>query len=1239
METLCVEDLINASHAFLFIPTSVQQHKADIIKYLQSHGPPELLDELRRRALDRAQQLQQVKDEKKHQANLRRAEKRKVEREDAKCLRTEWDTSKFLDLPNDDELCDIYRQMYEATSTADSLKLVYCAVCGCERDHLDPKNHYIRIPLNDLPNAHRLIPQRPHPAQQLMNGMLLAEAGIHREQDMTSIDICNDCHKALQHGNANDDEPPKYSWVNNLWIGEVLIQLQCLTIPESLLISLVYPRVIITKLFPKARIASMLEGNMMPRHPAILASILSITFIGKGKIPKNWIRQSFCLPAEDKVPQEIWRCIQHERDEGVLDEEDGGYVVEDDDITSNGDEDDERKLDETIITAKDVPSVEKIPGDFEFNEDDVSDKEGDISGSLDCNLQNVTVSELLQWGLKNMLHDEEDIEEKDYFIWHSGKLVPDFGRAPHTEGITRCCLSLNIFGGVFVKRTDDFKNIICSSLWCLAYFNVEKRLDQLNSKCEDLDIDKIKEYLKSDRFQEKIIKFICTHLRSYLPELQSRESTKDVAKETEVAFTCHPPHPDDKDFDDAIQSLELRPACNNQIHTCDICDNDFIDENGNWGSKQTYGYINGWVPSILTWTRSNNDGKLLTNGADTKNITFYVTSYIAKNQHDKSNITVIACKTFAFHEQMSAKEVGDDICNQHRKLLFRLSHALNSEQVLSGPMVVSYLMGWGDMYQSHQYMMIYWSKFIEELLKVFPGLRKKVQSRNLDKEENPLPNEEDSADGIEEMRKEDMMIVNRVDEHNGYRHDKEGRLDQESEEKMMDIDGLDRWDSQARLNSESENDRMDIDGMDRQDDQTRSDWESEEEQQVDRDGLDRLNGQTTLNWESGKERMDIVGMDRQDDQTQSDWKSEEEQNDGDGLDRQDSQVRLDWQSGKERMNRDGMDRQDDQTRLDWKSEEEQNDGDGLDRQDSQARLDWGSREKGVDEKNDYESEVMGSTSNKPTVDEDMEGRLYAKSQFTDYTLHGKEAETMNVIELFVDTYDSKVNTCTMSNNEDDSSEDDDLESDEHNNLANFIGAQFPSADDEDNKEFYYASMLLLLKHWWNISKDLKSQTQTWEEAYLEFTTTMTEGQKNIISGIQYFHKCQRSAADKKEETNWNDDEKRVHQQRCEQDLSIEEPAEEEESNANWLMEEVLLTVEKSMENSAEKLHGQNTVLAGQCCGILGDATINSFVGGHPHTNVSCVMGGDVIDIASWTAKLNSVLISEDNVSDSQTLSR
>ena len=109
-------------------------------------------------------------------------------------------------------------------------------------------------------------------------------------------------------------------------------------------------------------IASMVEGKLMPRPPELLASLISVTFIGLGQLPKSWIHSTFWvrrqvvldallwlkennpkyygdieisasridnLP-EDNVPEEITSIIQQSDDIGIIEQESEGYVLLDD---------------------------------------------------------------------------------------------------------------------------------------------------------------------------------------------------------------------------------------------------------------------------------------------------------------------------------------------------------------------------------------------------------------------------------------------------------------------------------------------------------------------------------------------------------------------------------------------------------------------------------------------------------------------------------------------------------------------------------------------------------------------------------------------------------------------------------------------------------------------------------------------------------------------------------------------
>jgi hypothetical protein len=261
--------------------------------------------------------------------------------------------------------------------------------------------------------------------------------------------------------------------------------------------------------------------------------------------------------------------------------------------------------------------------------------------------------------------------------------------------------------------------------------------------------DQMLELLKQESFRARIAAYIKENLRAYLPGLETAESVKQIPVEKTIAYS-RPPNPDAVDYDTQLCDFELRLARTEQTHNCEVrrclvptksgqyrckrrapfvCSmEDSIDESGKWFLKRLYEYMNGWNPGILVNVRCNNDIKLLTNGSDTQNVTFYIAgSYAAKPQQKAYNVSAVLAKGYAYHlanlSSPMAKYV-DDLRNMQRLLLFRLFHAINKEQELGAPMVISYLMDWGDVYRSHQYTPIYWSSFVGALYRAFPDLRK-----------------------------------------------------------------------------------------------------------------------------------------------------------------------------------------------------------------------------------------------------------------------------------------------------------------------------------------------------------------------------------------------------------------------------------------------------------------------------------------------------------------------------------
>lgn len=310
-----------------------------------------------------------------------RRERRVRQRRELRRDEEEHDTSHFLDLPTEAQRQECHRQFIAATSNR-ALSMVVCAVCA--RRVLVKDTGVQRLAISDLPSRTSLIPSPTHPSHSvpgaLVEGLLLERQGVDGDGQSAIANVCNGCVHDLSQGPL---QPPPYSLANNLWVGPIPWQLQVLTFPEQQLIALLYPRVYVVKLFPKdrraqyeectlqtalrgnvstyalnmAKIADMVDGRLMPRPPAILANLISITFVGRGRLQKNHLRTTYrvrrqvvadalrwlkshnryyydidisndrlaSLP-EDDVPDELLAVVNQTEHPEILDQENDDYV-------------------------------------------------------------------------------------------------------------------------------------------------------------------------------------------------------------------------------------------------------------------------------------------------------------------------------------------------------------------------------------------------------------------------------------------------------------------------------------------------------------------------------------------------------------------------------------------------------------------------------------------------------------------------------------------------------------------------------------------------------------------------------------------------------------------------------------------------------------------------------------------------------------------------------------------------
>jgi hypothetical protein len=255
--------------------------------------------------------------------------------------------------------------------------------------------------------------------------------------------------------------------------------------------------------------------------------------------------------------------------------------------------------------------------------------------------------------------------------------------------------------------------------------------------CGALTSLQMKAALRSQRFRDKLTAYIGANIRADLDGADAA-NVNNMPRVTGVSYSrpCDPRKPN-YGCDSQVAELQLAKAV--QHHKCsrescliiknnrirckrrapfEISSRDYIDEHGVWGPKRTYGFINNWCPPLMQCIRANHDIKLITNGSETKDISFYISLYVAKRQANTSNSSALLAKKLAFHK--ARERYNSDVSRLNKHLLQRCANMLTREQEFSGPEVISYLMGWGDRYISHFFVTIYWSSVTALIKRRYP---------------------------------------------------------------------------------------------------------------------------------------------------------------------------------------------------------------------------------------------------------------------------------------------------------------------------------------------------------------------------------------------------------------------------------------------------------------------------------------------------------------------------------------
>ncbi|KZO92296.1 hypothetical protein CALVIDRAFT_487772 [Calocera viscosa TUFC12733] len=250
----------------------------------------------------------------------------------------------------------------------------------------------------------------------------------------------------------------------------------------------------------------------------------------------------------------------------------------------------------------------------------------------------------------------------------------------------------------------------------------------------------MKDLLRDGHFRAKMEAYLDAIIRADIPEIRPH-NIQHVMAEPECSYS-RPCNPKDESYMIDSRRLETKVARTLQLHTCstDTCLVDHgngrqrckrrapftlsnktrVNESGDWCITRYHPFLNGWNPCIARAMRCNHDLKLLTNGEDTKDLAFYIANYAAKKQGRSYNMMGLLPSKLLYHFQDNA-HIGD-IRNRNRLMLYRCFNVLNREQEKSASQCVMYLMGWGDVWQSHGYVPLYWNSVMGELYREFPEM-------------------------------------------------------------------------------------------------------------------------------------------------------------------------------------------------------------------------------------------------------------------------------------------------------------------------------------------------------------------------------------------------------------------------------------------------------------------------------------------------------------------------------------
>ncbi|CAF1498697.1 unnamed protein product [Adineta steineri] len=296
---------------------------------------------------------------------------------------------------------------------------VTCAVCNIR----SPEQDSIQMPMSEIPNIHllkisdelkNLVINTQSSTSKNSNGssttkssyfdyendIILYVNGMYQENNVNMCILCQKCSNGL-----SKEQIPKFSVANNMWLGDVPLELQGLTIPEEKLISLHRHNSCIIKLQSPFHSMATAQGALKGNCITFLQNTPNI--VNSLPLEMADLCDTLKLP-EDDIPEPIMTTMEQILNDKEVPSERVGYIP---DPLSNS----------TELNISNVIPVNN-------------------SAVLDVNGSSISSEEINNYLLKKIkndgTNDEMDVENI-YLIPHSSKPVNEYFNPKLLAGLYR----------------------------------------------------------------------------------------------------------------------------------------------------------------------------------------------------------------------------------------------------------------------------------------------------------------------------------------------------------------------------------------------------------------------------------------------------------------------------------------------------------------------------------------------------------------------------------------------------------------------------------------------------------------------------------------------------------------------------------------------------------------------------------------------------------------------------------